>query len=83
MMINSDSHGREISCKAHAWKCLQDGAAAFFPKGVDLLAGEADEQTILLLMFGDVFNNVRDGLGNRQPLDGSFATELFRHHPKN
>lgn len=62
-------------------RALQDGAAALFSKRVDLLAGEADEQTIFLLMFGDVFDDVRDRLSHGHPLNCSFATQLLRHHP--
>lgn len=61
---------------------LQDGAAALFPERVDLLAGEADEQAVLLFMLGDVFDDVGDGLGHWHSLDCSLATQLLRHHPK-
>lgn len=83
MMINS-TEDRACSDPA-SWEprgALQDGAAALFPEGIDLLAGEADEQTVLLFMLGDVLDDFRHGLGDGHSLDGSFATQLFRHHPK-
>jgi hypothetical protein len=64
------------------WLSLQDGAAALFPKRINLLAGEPNEQAIFLLMFGDVFDDLGDGLSDRQSLDCSLATQLLRHHPK-
>lgn len=82
MMINSIPLARAgplPSCRAIR---LQDRAAALFPERVDLLAGEAHQQTVLLLVLGDVLEDLRDGLGHGHPLDCSLATELFRHHPK-
>lgn len=61
---------------------LQDGAAALLSEWIDLLAGEANEQAIFLLMFGDVLDDVGNSLCYRHPLNGSFATQLLRHHPK-
>lgn len=61
---------------------LQDGTAALLSERIDLLAWEADEQAIFLLVLGDVFDDVRDCLGDWHSLDCSFATQLLRHHPK-
>lgn len=79
MMINSVSPIRDPSYRRVR---LQDGAAALFSKRVDFLAGEADEQTIFLLMFSDVLDDLRNCLGNRHSLDCSLATQLLGHHPK-
>jgi hypothetical protein len=61
---------------------LQDGAAALFSERIDLLARKANEQAIFLLVFGDVFHDVGHRLSYWHPLNGSFATQLLRHHPK-
>lgn len=61
---------------------LQDGAAAFFAERVDLLAGEADQQAVFLLMLGDIFHDVGDGLRDGHPLDCSLTSQLLGYHPK-
>lgn len=77
------SLGRGLGHLRRAWSfCLQDSAAALFPERVDLLAGESYQQAVLLLVFGDVLEDIRDGLGHGHTLDCSLATKLFRHHPK-
>jgi hypothetical protein len=82
MMINSTEDARSDPAKSETSERLQNGAAALLSEGIDLLAGEADEQAVLLLMLGDVFDDLRHCLGDGQSLDCSFATQLFRHHPK-
>lgn len=80
--VNDDQdHLHEMQLKLSSW-LLQDGAAALFPEGVDLLAGESDQQAIFLFMLGDVLDDFRDSLCDWKSLDCSFATQLLRHGPK-
>lgn len=60
---------------------LQDSTAALLSERIHLLAGEANEQAILLLVLGDKLHDLANGLSYRNALDCSFATQLFRHRP--
>lgn len=60
---------------------LQNLAGALLPERVDLLRGESHQQTILAFVFRYVLDNVRDGLGDRNALDGRLPPELLRDGP--
>lgn len=56
-----------------------DIARALLPKRIHLLTGETDQQTVLLLVLRNVFNDIGRGLCDGHPLDGRLATQLFDH----
>lgn len=60
---------------------LQNLAGALLPEGIHLLAGEANEQTVLRLMFRDVLDDVGHGLRDRNPLDRSLPPQLLGDGP--
>lgn len=60
---------------------LQDLAGALLPEGIHLLAGEANQQTVLRLMFRDVLHNIGHGLGDRNPLDRGLPPQLLGDGP--
>lgn len=58
---------------------LDNSTRALFAEGVDALAGEANEQAILLLMVADELDDVGHGLGDGDSLDGGFPAQLLRN----
>lgn len=58
---------------------LKDDARAFLAKGIGLLRREAHQQTVLLLVLGDVLHDILDGLAHRDTLEGGLAAQLLRH----
>lgn len=52
-------------------------AGALLPERVDPLAGEADEEAVLLLVLRDVLDDVGDRLRHRHALDRRLATQLL------
>lgn len=60
---------------------LQDGTTALLSERIHLLAGEADEQAIFLLVLGDKLHDLANGLSYRNALNCSFSAQLFCHRP--
>lgn len=73
-MINSAFPARSVVSQLQQKLSLQDGAGALLSERIDLLAREADEQTVFLLVLGDIFDDLGYCLGDGHSLDRSFAT---------
>jgi len=60
-------------------KTLQHIATAFFSKRVGFLRTKPDKQAVLLLVVGDVLDDVLGSLGNQHPLEGCLTAQLLRY----
>lgn len=61
-------------------KCsLKDFTRALLTERVDFLAGEANQQAVLLLVLGNVFDDVGARLRHGHPLDVCLASQLVDH----
>lgn len=65
----------------HRQDRLQDSAGTLFAEGINFLAGETDEEAVLLLVVRDELDDVSDGGGHGDPLDGRLPPQLLRHSP--